>query len=37
MFIGLYIVLWAKGKEGYADHGGDSVESEFDANKPLLS
>ncbi|XP_058778199.1 WAT1-related protein At5g47470-like isoform X1 [Vicia villosa] len=37
MFIGLYIVLWAKGKEGYGDHGGDSVESEFDANKPLLS
>ncbi|KAK2372304.1 Nodulin MtN21 /EamA transporter family protein [Trifolium repens] len=35
MFSGLYIVLWAKGKEGYVD-GGDVIESEFDADKPLL-
>jgi drug/metabolite transporter (DMT)-like permease len=35
MFTGLYFVLWAKGKEGY--YGGDSMESEFDAEKPLLS
>ncbi|XP_027337645.1 WAT1-related protein At5g47470-like [Abrus precatorius] len=31
MFTGLYFVLWAKGKEGYAN-GGD-----LDAEKPLLS
>ncbi|KAI5439709.1 hypothetical protein KIW84_025180 [Lathyrus oleraceus] len=37
MFSGLYMVLWAKGKEGYADRGEDFLESEFDANKPLLS
>jgi len=30
MFTGLYFVLWAKGKE-------DGLESEFDAEKPLLS
>lgn len=35
MFSGLYLVLWAKGKEGYADVG-DFSESEFDASKPLL-
>jgi len=35
MFSGLYLVLWAKGKEGYAD-AGDFPESEFDASKPLL-
>ncbi|RDX87140.1 WAT1-related protein, partial [Mucuna pruriens] len=31
MFIGLYFVLWAKGKEGYAK------QSDYDAEKPLLS
>ncbi|KAJ1375449.1 EamA domain [Sesbania bispinosa] len=36
MFTGLYLVLWAKGKEGYADHGS-VLESEFDADRPLLS
>ena len=35
MFTGLYFVLWAKGKERYADGGG--IESEFDVEKPLLS
>ncbi|KAI4315252.1 hypothetical protein L6164_028082 [Bauhinia variegata] len=35
MFTGLYFVLWAKGKEGYA--GSHGLESEFDAKKPLLS
>jgi len=35
MFTGLYFVLWAKGKEGYYE--GDGLESEFDAEKPLLS
>ncbi|KAM3734835.1 hypothetical protein ACB098_10G044100 [Castanea mollissima] len=35
MFTGLYFVLWAKGKEGYYE--GDGPESEFDAEKPLLS
>ncbi|KAJ7952509.1 WAT1-related protein [Quillaja saponaria] len=35
MFTGLYFVLWAKGKEGYPD--GDGYQSEFDAEKPLLS
>ncbi|XP_061368292.1 WAT1-related protein At5g47470-like [Gastrolobium bilobum] len=34
MFTGLYLVLWAKGKEVYAD--GHELESEFDAEKPLL-
>ncbi|GAV85063.1 EamA domain-containing protein [Cephalotus follicularis] len=35
MFTGLYFVLWAKGKEGFTDD--DSLESEFDAGKPLLT
>jgi len=35
MFTGLYFVLWAKGKEGFAKGGG--LESEYDAEKPLLS
>ncbi|XP_028762727.1 WAT1-related protein At5g47470 [Neltuma alba] len=35
MFTGLYFVLWAKGKEGF-DYG-DGLETEFDAEKPLLS
>ncbi|XWS61997.1 hypothetical protein CRYUN_Cryun07bG0173000 [Craigia yunnanensis] len=35
MFTGLYFVLWAKGKEVYSD--GDSLESEFHPEKPLLS
>ncbi|GLT65835.1 hypothetical protein SLA2020_382410 [Shorea laevis] len=35
MFTGLYFVLWAKGKEG--SHEGDDLESEFNAEKPLLS
>ncbi|KAF8117130.1 hypothetical protein N665_0012s0134 [Sinapis alba] len=35
MFIGLYLVLWAKGKEGLSQI--DSFESEFDPKKPLLS
>lgn len=35
MFTGLYFVLWAKGKEGYSH--GDDLESEFDAEKPLLT
>ncbi|CAA7040379.1 unnamed protein product [Microthlaspi erraticum] len=34
MFIGLYLVLWAKGKEGFSH---ESFESEYDAKKPLLS
>lgn len=34
MFTGLYFVLWAKGKENYSNIGS---ESEFDAEKPLLS
>lgn len=36
MFIGLYFVLWAKGKEYYSDIG-NGLESEFDPEKPLLS
>ncbi|KAK7265933.1 hypothetical protein RJT34_33558 [Clitoria ternatea] len=35
MFTGLYLVLWAKGKEGYAD--GGALDNDFDAEKPLLS
>ncbi|KAK7406264.1 hypothetical protein VNO78_07887 [Psophocarpus tetragonolobus] len=35
MFIGLYLVLWAKGKEGHAD--GNGLESECDEETPLLS
>ncbi|KAH1267411.1 hypothetical protein AAZX31_01G195100 [Glycine max] len=35
MFTGLYLVLWAKGKEGHPD--GDGLESECDAETPLLS
>ncbi|KAG2283213.1 hypothetical protein Bca52824_054433 [Brassica carinata] len=35
MFIGLYLVLWAKGKEGLSQI--DIFESEFDPRKPLLS
>ncbi|KAF5729845.1 WAT1-related protein [Tripterygium wilfordii] len=35
MFTGLYFVLWAKGREDHAN--GDGLESEFDAQKPLLS
>ncbi|KAG2261769.1 hypothetical protein Bca52824_068848 [Brassica carinata] len=35
MFIGLYLVLWAKGKEGFSQI--ESFECEFDAKKPLLS
>lgn len=35
MFIGLYLVLWAKGKEGFSQT--ESFEWEFDAKKPLLS
>ncbi|KAL2595266.1 hypothetical protein AAZV13_11G030300 [Glycine max] len=35
MFTGLYLVLWAKGKEGHA--GGDGLECECDAETPLLS
>ncbi|KAM1145821.1 hypothetical protein ACFX2I_037725 [Malus domestica] len=35
MFTGLYFFLWAKGKEGYLDVV--DLESEFDAEKPLLS
>ncbi|RDX90455.1 WAT1-related protein, partial [Mucuna pruriens] len=35
MFTGLYLVLWTKGKEGHAN--GDGLESEFDAERPLLS
>ncbi|XP_031404834.1 WAT1-related protein At5g47470-like isoform X2 [Punica granatum] len=34
MFTGLYLVLWAKGKEGYLNKGG--LLSESDAEKPLL-
>lgn len=36
MFTGLYFVLWAKGKEDFAIDI-DRLESEFDAEKPLLS
>lgn len=36
MFTGLYFVLWAKGKEGLPE-SDDRLESEFDAEKPLLS
>lgn len=35
MFVGLYLVLWAKGKEGFSEI--ESFESEFDSKKPLLS
>ncbi|VVB08257.1 unnamed protein product [Arabis nemorensis] len=35
MFIGLYLVLWAKGKEGFSQI--ESFECEFDSKKPLLS
>ncbi|RXH97252.1 hypothetical protein DVH24_035920 [Malus domestica] len=35
MFTGLYFFLWAKGKEGYLNVV--DLESEFDAEKPLLS
>ncbi|CAL0313745.1 unnamed protein product [Lupinus luteus] len=35
MFTGLYFVLWAKGKEGYAS--GNGLECDFNAEKPLLS
>ncbi|GMJ00406.1 Usually multiple acids move in and out Transporters 7 [Hibiscus trionum] len=35
MFIGLYFVLWAKGKEVYS--AGKGLGSEFDPEKPLLS
>ncbi|XP_017426187.1 WAT1-related protein At5g47470 [Vigna angularis] len=34
MFTGLYLVLWAKGEEGLPN--GDSLESEFDIERPLL-
>lgn len=34
MFIGLYFVLWAKGKEGLSSD--EALESEFDPEKPLL-
>ncbi|KAK3434608.1 hypothetical protein EUGRSUZ_D02084 [Eucalyptus grandis] len=34
---GLYIVLWAKRKEGYHPNEGDCLESGLDAEKPLLS
>ena len=34
MFTGLYLVLWAKGKEGLPN--GDCLESEFDIERPLL-
>ncbi|KAM7248921.1 hypothetical protein ACFE04_013429 [Oxalis oulophora] len=37
MFTGLYFVLWAKGKEGFSSSGTEIMESEFDAEKPLLS
>ncbi|KAK9275908.1 hypothetical protein L1049_023182 [Liquidambar formosana] len=36
LFTGLYLVLWAKGKEGLMIVE-DSFESEFDPEKPLLS
>lgn len=35
MFTGLYFVLWAKAKE--ASSREDGLESEFDAEKPLLT
>lgn len=35
MFMGLYLVLWAKGKEGFSQI--ESFDCEFDAKKPLLS
>ncbi|WVZ09803.1 hypothetical protein V8G54_014333 [Vigna mungo] len=34
MFTGLYLVLWAKGEEGLPN--GNSLESEFDIERPLL-
>ncbi|KAL3743287.1 hypothetical protein ACJRO7_018570 [Eucalyptus globulus] len=37
IFTGLYIVLWAKRKEGYHPNEGDCLESGLDAEKPLLS
>ncbi|KAF5477527.1 hypothetical protein F2P56_004159 [Juglans regia] len=37
MFIGLYFVLWAKGKEGYHHEDQDDIASEHSAKKPLLS
>ncbi|CAN8245716.1 unnamed protein product [Cochlearia groenlandica] len=35
MFIGVYLVLWAKGKEGFSQI--ECFENEIDAKKPLLS
>lgn len=35
MFMGLYLVLWAKWKEGHLNKNG--LQSESDAEKPLLS
>ncbi|KAL2545265.1 WAT1-related protein [Forsythia ovata] len=37
MFIGLYLVLWAKGKERFQIGEVNSMESEYDVEKPLLS
>ncbi|KAF8032816.1 hypothetical protein BT93_D1639 [Corymbia citriodora subsp. variegata] len=37
LFTGLYFVLWAKWKEGYRPNEEDSLESESDPEKPLLS
>ncbi|GAB2274175.1 hypothetical protein Dimus_008943 [Dionaea muscipula] len=36
MFTGLYLVLWAKGKEGY-NTKSEAVENEKDVEKPLLA
>ncbi|CAA3011566.1 WAT1-related At5g47470-like isoform X1 [Olea europaea subsp. europaea] len=37
MFCGLYLVLWAKGKEHFHIGDDNSMESEYDVEKPLLS
>ncbi|KAI3468954.1 hypothetical protein Pfo_025617 [Paulownia fortunei] len=39
MFTGLYFVLWAKRKEGFSisDHNDNSLETEYDVEKPLLA
>ncbi|CAK9173226.1 unnamed protein product [Ilex paraguariensis] len=37
MFSGLYLVLWAKGKEGFSIPDDNPMEREYEASKPLLS
>ena len=37
MFVGLYVVLWAKKKEDLMTKDADDVETNHDIEKPLLS